>query len=52
MKKRPGSRRQPSASHFFDRVRLLTEASGQLVTGSCVNLVLVVAALLGGVWSA
>lgn len=31
--------------------QLLTRSLGQLVTGSCVNLVLAVAALLGGVWS-
>ena len=31
--------------------QLLTRSLGQLVTGSCVNLVLAVAALLGGGWS-
>ena len=31
--------------------QLLTRSLGQLVTGSCVNLVLAVAALLGGIWS-
>lgn len=32
-------------------LQLLTRSLGQLVTGSCVNLVLAVAALLGGIWS-
>lgn len=32
-------------------LQYLTRGLGQLVTGSCVNLLLTVAALLGGVWS-
>ena len=32
-------------------IQFLTKSLGQLVTGSCVNLVLAVAALLGGIWS-
>ena len=32
-------------------VQFFTKSLGQLVTGSCVNLVLAVAALIGGVWS-
>ena len=32
-------------------VQFFTKSLGQLVTGSCVNLVLAVAALLGGIWS-
>ena len=32
-------------------IQFLTKSLGQLVTGSCVNLVLAIAALIGGVWS-
>lgn len=32
-------------------VQFFTKSLGQLVTGSCVNLVLAIAALTGGVWS-
>ena len=32
-------------------VQFFTRSFGQLVTGSCVNLVLAVSALIGGVWS-
>lgn len=32
-------------------VQFVTKSLGQFVTGSCVNLVLAVAALIGGVWS-
>lgn len=31
-------------------VQYVTKSAGQLVTGSCVNLILAVAALVGGVW--
>ena len=32
-------------------VQFFTRSFGQLVTGSCVNLVLAIASLIGGVWS-
>lgn len=32
-------------------VQFFTRSFGQLATGSCVNLVLAVSALIGGVWS-
>lgn len=32
-------------------VQFVTKSLGQFVTGSCVNLVLAIAALIGGVWS-
>lgn len=32
-------------------VQYVTKSAGQFVTGSCVNLILAVAALTGGVWS-
>ena len=32
-------------------IQFLTKSLGQLVTGSCVNLVLAIAVLIGGVWS-
>lgn len=32
-------------------VQFFTKSLGQLVTGSCVNLVLAIASLIGGVWS-
>lgn len=32
-------------------IQFLTKSLGQLVTGPCVNLVLAIAALIGGVWS-
>ena len=32
-------------------LQLATKSLGQFVTGSCVNLVLAMAALIGGVWS-
>ena len=31
-------------------VQYVTKSAGQIVTGSCVNLILAVAALVGGVW--
>ena len=32
-------------------LQFATKSLGQFVTGSCVNLVLAIAALIGGVWS-
>lgn len=32
-------------------VQFVTKSLGQFVTGSCVNLVIAMAALIGGLWS-